>query len=159
MWLYALSLKDIDGCGCILYLLRLCFGGLFSRLLRVLLQSLPRKLLQPFVIRPDCDGKGKGQGRANRGCARAQSSDRSSFPGTTSPGLDDPSLIRMGLAKFTRIVLPKSSDSFYRGDKKHNKAHQKVQITLPPKSLQRLEENSLVFIYSHTWPRSELPGR
>ena len=50
----------------------------------------------------------------------------SPLPGTNSPGLDDPSLIRIGLAKFTRIVLPKSSDSFCRG-KKHNKAHQKVK--------------------------------
>lgn len=29
-----------------------------------------------------------------------------------SPGLEEPSLILMGLAKFTRIVRPKSSDSF-----------------------------------------------
>lgn len=49
----------------------------------------------------------------------------SPLPDTNSPGLDDPSLIRMGLAKFTRIVLPKSSDSFCRGEK-HNKAHQRV---------------------------------
>lgn len=46
--------------------------------------------------------------------------------GTNLPGRDDPSLIRMGLAKFTRIVRPKSSDSFYRGQIK-NKAHHRVK--------------------------------
>lgn len=109
---------------------------------------------------PQMGGRASGS-REPRRKADAQSSEhprgRSPLPSTNSPGLDDPSLIRIGLAKFTRIVLPKSSDSFCRGEKKQNKAHQKVKkkkkkITVPPKSLtQRSEENRACFLYvAHT---------
>lgn len=69
-----------------------------------------------------------------RGCC-------SPLSGTNSPGLDDPSLIRIGLAKFTRIVLPKSSDSFCRGRKAEQNPPKGKKPLCPPKSLQRSGEN------------------
>lgn len=94
-----------------------------------------------------------GSSEHARGC--------SPLPGTNSPGLDDPSLIRIGLAKLTRIVLPKSSDSFCRG-KKHNKVHQKVKHHRTPQIPAEVRgKQSLLSLRGprHTAPRSVLAGR
>lgn len=70
------------------------------------------------------------------------------FP--SSPGLDDPSLILMGLARFTLIVLPKSSDSFCRGEKSTAKPTQRYKTTVPPKALQSSEDTASALSGAHS---------
>lgn len=75
-------------------------------------------------------------------------------PGPGSPGLDDPSLIRMGLARFTRIVLPKSSDSFCRGGKSTPKPTKRYKTTPKPCRAQR---TGFVSSLQPTAPRAAKP--
>lgn len=74
----------------------------------------------------------------------------------SSPGLDDPSLILMGLARFTRIVLPKSSDSFCRGEKSRAKPTKRYKPTVPPKTLQSSEDRASALSVP-TAPRAAKP--